>query len=262
MEFDKKWIWISGASSGIGEALAREFAQKGANVIISARNSKKLELIQQENPTSFFVLPMDVSSEKDRLEAVEQVKTWTKRIDIIVHSAGVSQRSSAEKTDLSVIKQLFEVNFFGLLELNRLTLPLLTSGSQIVVINSLVGRFATPFRTAYSASKHALDGYFEGLSYELASKQIEICMVYPGYIKTDISLNALTALGSKYGKMDETQQNGMSVQVCAQKITIGLSKRKTEIIVGGSETWGIYLKRFFPNILKKIISKREITFDE
>jgi len=262
MNYRGKWIWISGASSGIGEALAKNLALKGGNIIISARNTSKLEAIQKEYPTTIFVIPMDVAAETDRNKALDQVKALTDSIDIIIHSAGVSQRSSATKTELSVLKSLFEVNFFGLVELNRMVLPLLKSGSQIVVINSLVGKFATPFRTAYSASKHALDGYFEGLAYELAANKIEICMVYPGYIKTDISLNALTAEGSKYGKMDETQANGMSAKRCAELIVNGITKRKREVIVGGPEILGIYLKRFFPRLLKKIIAKRAITFDE
>ncbi|NCP83501.1 MAG: SDR family oxidoreductase [Bacteroidetes bacterium] len=262
MVLNDKWIWISGASSGIGEALAKNLANKGGKVIISARNSSKLEAIHKENPDSFYVIPMDVASDVERKQALEKVKELTNTVDIIIHSAGVSQRSSAVKTELSVLKALFEVNFFGLVELNRMVLPLLKSGSQIVVINSLVGKFATPFRTAYSASKHALDGYFEGLAYELTQNNIEICMVYPGYIKTDISLNALTAKGSKYGKMDETQEKGMSADRCAEIIVNGLIKRKKEIIVGGSEIIGMYLKRFFPSLLKRIISKRAITFDE
>jgi len=262
MNYSGKWIWISGASSGIGEALAKNLANKGGKVIISARNTLKLEAIQKENPGSFFVIPMDVASDSERKLALEKVKELTNSLDIIIHSAGISQRSSASKTELSVLKALFEVNFFGLVELNRMVLPLLKSGSQIVVINSLVGKFATPFRTAYSASKHALDGYFEGLAYELAENEIDICMVYPGYIKTDISLNALTAKGSKYGKMDETQAKGMSAERCAEVIVNGLIKKKKEIIVGGTEIAGLYLKRFFPGLLKRVIAKRAITFDE
>lgn len=257
-----KWIWITGASSGIGKSLSRNYASLGFNVIASARSEQKLSELHQEYPNLIHVVPLDVTDSSSRIRALEMVKNLSQTLDIIIHSAGVSQRSKADKTELTVVKQLFEVNFFGLIELNRLTLPLLKKGSVIGVVGSLVSKFSTPYRSAYSASKHALDGYFEGLDYELNGSGIQISMIYPGYIKTDISLNAVKADGSKYGIMDETQANAMSADDCAKRIISGIEKGKSNIFVGGSEIAGVWLKRFFPSILKRIMLKRGITVAE
>lgn len=259
---EKSWVWITGATSGIGKALAEEYARNGFKVIASGRNVEKLVELSSRFPENCVIIPLDVTDEESRFAAIKTVQKHTQQLSVLIHSAGVSQRSKASETSLTTVKKLFEVNFFGLIELNRLCLPLLGSGSTIGVMSSLVGKFSTPFRTSYSASKHALDGYFDGLQYELNPEGIRICMIYPGYIKTDISINALTANGNSYGKMDKTQEQGMSAEKCAAEIFTGIQKGKRELIIGGSETNGLWLKRFFPGLLKKIIARKGITVQE
>ena len=254
-----KTVWVIGASSGIGRATALAYAQLGNRVLISARNAEHLDDVKNQFPELVTCLPLDITDENSRFNAISEARKWCDSIDILIHSAGVSQRAKAIDTELHVVKRLFEINFFGLIELNRLAIPLLKKGSTIAVVSSLVGKFATQYRSAYAASKHALEGYFEGLRYELEKYGISICMIYPGYILTDLSLHALTEDGSKYGKLDATQAKGITAEVCANKIVYAIQNKKLESFIGKSELFGVYLKRFFPSLLRKIIKRRSIT---
>jgi short-subunit dehydrogenase len=263
MDLKNKIIWITGASSGIGEALCYQLNQLGAKLIISSRNREALYQVKSNckiNPLDVHVLPLDLEN-TDSLKDVtnEAIKIFNK-IDIIIHSGGVSQRSLALETELSVAQRIMNVNFWGTVALTQHLLPSMLSKKtgHIVVISSLVGKFGTKFRSAYSASKHALHGYFDSLRTEI-DPDIKITIVCPGFIKTNVTINALTANGTKQNSMDDAQANGMPAEECAKQIIKAILSSKEEVYIGGKEKYGVLLKRFLPGLFSKIVKKAKVT---
>lgn len=263
MDLKNKIIWITGASSGIGEALCYQLNQLGAKLIISSRNREALYQVKSNckiNPLDVHVLPLDLEN-IDALEDItkDALKIFNK-IDIIIHSGGVSQRSLALETELSVAQRIMNINFWGTIALSQYLLPsMLSKGSgHIVIISSLVGKFGTKFRSAYSASKHALHGYFDSLRTEI-DPNIKITIVCPGFIKTNVTINALTANGTKQNSMDDAQANGMPAEECASQIIKAILSAKEEVYIGGKEKYGVLLKRFLPRLFSKIVKKAKVT---
>jgi short-subunit dehydrogenase len=259
-----KVIWITGASSGIGEALAYELSKHQAKLVLSSRNIEVLQKVavhcKKNGAAQVAVLDIDLSK-SDTLEAkTKQALDIFGSIDILINNAGISQRSLANETAVDIVHRIMEINFFGAVNLTTHILPsMLSQGSgHIVNISSLVGKFGTPFRSSYSASKHALHGYFDSLRAELFHKNIVVTMVCPGFIKTQVSVNALDKEGNKTMEMDEAQENGMLPEVAASKIVKAIKAEKEEILVGGKEIYAVYLKRFFPGVFSKIIRKVKV----
>ena len=258
----KSVIWITGASSGIGEAAAKKFSKEGYQVILSARNLKELERVKSacSNPTDVFVLQLDLVEIDTFEEKVKQAIAYFGKVDILLHNGGISQRSLIRETPLMVDRKLMEVNFFGTVALTKLILPHFISrnSGHFAVISSLVGKFGSPFRSSYAASKHALHGFFDTLRAEHFQENIAVTMICPGFIRTNVSVNALTADGTALGQMDEAQQKGMSPEDCAAEIFSAITGKKEEVNIGGKETMAIYVKRFFPGIFSKIIKKAKV----
>jgi dehydrogenase/reductase SDR family member 7B len=254
----KTIIWITGASSGIGEALAKEWASKGARLILSARSREHLDRVNAACGGGHLVLPLDMEDASGFEGACEQAWSWMGRVDIVVHNAGISQRSRAEDVTDEVLNRIMEVNFMGAVRLTRMQLARFQQqgSGHFVVMSSLSGKFGVPYRSIYCASKHALHGYFESLRVENTTYPIKVTMICPGYIKTDVSANALGADGKPTGVMDENQARGISPETCAIAIAKAVAKGKEEIVIGGTERFGVYIKRFFPTLLTKILSKR------
>jgi dehydrogenase/reductase SDR family protein 7B len=252
MKIQGKIVWITGASSGIGEALAEELFIQGATVILSARNLNKLNVIKtrfdSKEPGRCFVVVCDVTKQSDIDEAVDKVIQLVERIDILVNNAGVSQRSFALETAISVDRELFEVNFFGAIAITKGILPWMISlgGGHIVVISSMAGKYGFRMRSAYSASKHALHGFFETLRAELHDKQVKVTLVCPGRIKTEISIHSLKGDGNTYGKMDEGQAHGVPVEKCARIIVRAIKNNRKEVFIGGAELFLLAVKRICP----------------
>jgi short-subunit dehydrogenase len=182
------------------------------------------------------------------------------KIDIMLHNGGISQRSLIQETPLEIDRKLMEVNFFGTVGLTKALLPhfIQNKSGQFGVVTSLVGRFGTPFRSSYAASKHALHGFFESLRAEVFVDNIFVTMICPGFIKTNVSINALTADGTALNEMDQAQENGMSTEDCAKAILSALTAKKEEVCIGGKETYAVYLKRFFPTLFSKILRKSNV----
>lgn len=258
----KTVIWITGASSGIGEAAAKKFSKEGFQVIISARKTQELDRVKSEcsNPTEVMVLPLDLIEIDTFEEKVKQAIAHFGKVDILLHNGGISQRSLIRETPLEVDRKLMEVNFFGTIALTKAILPHFISNrsGHFAVISSLVGKFGSPFRSSYAASKHALHGFFDTLRAEHFQENITVTMICPGFIRTNVSMNALTADGSSLGKMDEAQEKGMSPEACAAEIFSAITRKKEEVNIGGKETMAIYVKRFFPGIFSKIIKKAKV----
>ena len=261
IDFNKKTIWITGASSGIGKALAIKFSQLNANVILSSRKEKELEDVAKNCGDNCMVLPMNLEKQDDFPNAVKTVTKHYKTIDILINNGGISQRSEASQTTLDVDRKLMEVNYFGTIALTKAVLPIMQAqkSGHIVTVSSLSGKFGFFLRSAYAASKFAQLGFFESLRLEEEKNNINISMVFPGFVNTNISKNALSSDGKPHQKQDNNQKNGISPEKCAQDIINGIMDNKQEIYSGGRELKSIKLKRFFPNIFYKIIKKQSGT---
>ncbi|WP_031526845.1 SDR family oxidoreductase [Dyadobacter crusticola] len=253
--FKNKVVWITGASSGIGEALAMEFARAGALLVLTSRRREELERVKKATDlpdNAVLVLPMDVTELDKAAAAARQVIDHFHRIDIMVHNAGVSQRSYIKDTDMDVYKKIMEIDFFSTVALTKAVLPFMTNqkSGHFIVISSVAGKIGTIMRSGYNAAKHALHGFYDSLRAEGYQDNIKVTTVCPGYIRTNISLNALNESGGKFGKMDSNQANGIPADECARKILNAVRKDKKEIYIGGlKEVAAIYLKRFFPSLL-------------
>lgn len=250
-------IWITGASSGIGEALAMEWAAPGTQLILSSFDAKQLESVSincQKKGAQVHMIPFDLTKENEITESVNKVQTLVPKIDILANVGGIGQRSLIIDTPSDVSRRIMETDFWGHATLTSKILPFMvkTGGGTIVVMSSLSGLFGFPQRSMYCAAKHALHGFFETLRLEHHKDNIRVTMVCPGRVKTNFSFQALTADGSGHGKMDKGQANGVSVEHCAAKIDKAVKRNKKQVIIGGKEVIMPYLKRFVPWLFYKI----------
>lgn len=260
---NNKVIWITGASSGIGEALVYAYSNAGAKLIISSRNRDELYRVKSacKSPVNIHVLPVDLENTAILADkAAEAIRIYG-YIDILINSGGISQRSLALETRLQTEQRLMNVNFWGTVALSKAVLPgmIAKGGGKIVCISSLVGKFGTRMRSAYSASKHALHGYFDSLRSEVFDKNIQITIVCPGFIKTNVSVNALTGNGAAQGTMDAGQASGMPADECAKQIVQAIQQNKEEVYIGGKEVKGIWFKRFFPLRFSRYMRTAQVT---
>jgi short-subunit dehydrogenase len=257
MKFHNKVVWITGASSGIGEALAYAFAAEGALLVLSARREEELQRVAKACGNA-YVLPFDMLSLSEHADRVQDVMNTYGRIDYLVLNAGVSQRSFVKDTTFDVYRRLFEVNFFSIVSLTQAVLPVFTAQKSgvFVPIASVAGRISTPRRAAYGATKHALIGFFDSVRAEVFNDGIRVTTILPGYIKTNISLHAMNEKGEAYGKMDPNQAKGLDPNFTAQKILQAVLAGKNEFFVGGFlEGFGLFMKRFFPSIVPFMLRK-------
>ena len=260
MNFTGKTIWITGASSGIGKALALELSNKKTHLILSARKVESLNEVAalcKENGSTTLVVPFDLGDEKSIENAASSVLDSGAKIDGLYHFGGITQRAFVTETPLFVDRKIFEVNYFGTIALTKAVLPYMikNGGGHIAVTTSIVGKFGFPYRSSYAASKHALHGFFESLRAENAKNNIRVSMILPGRIKTNISVNALDKDGNRYSKMDEGQDTGMSVTKSARIICNKLKREKKEILVGGFELMMVHVRRFFPRLYYYLSSR-------
>ena len=257
MKFHNKVVWITGASSGIGEALAYAFAAEGALLVLSARREAELQRVAKACGNA-YVLPFDMLSLSEHADRVQDVIQTYGRIDYLILNAGVSQRSFVKDTEFDVYRRLFEVNFFSIVSLTQAVLPVFTAQKSgvFVPIASVAGRISTPRRAAYGATKHALIGFFDSVRAEVFKDGIRVTTILPGYIKTNISLHAMNEKGEAYGKMDPNQAKGLDPNFTAQKILQAILAEKNEFFVGGFlEGFGLFVKRFFPSIMPFTLRK-------
>lgn len=260
MQFSKKNIWITGASSGIGKAVALEISREGARLILSGRNEKALKEVARQcekNGSTALVIPFDLGDETSVQEAAQKVLSENTRLDALYQFGGISQRSFVSETPLFVDRKIFEVNYFGTIALAKAVLPRMikNGGGHIAVTSSIVGKFGFPYRSSYSASKQALHGFFESLRAENTGNNIRVSVIIPGRIKTNISVNAIDNKGKAHAKMDEGQDKGMAADATAKVICRKLKREKKEILVGGKEVIMVYIRRFFPSLYYYLSSK-------
>lgn len=261
MELTNKVIWITGASSGIGEALVYDCAKRSAKIILSARRIEELERVSKKGGLSnenSLILPFDLSDTSKASEWVEQIISKFGRIDLLINNGGQSQRAEVISTTHDIERKLFEINYFSAVNLSKAVLPYMikNNSGKIVVVSSIAGKFGFYLRSTYSAAKHALHGYFESLRLENEKKGVSVLVVCPGKIKTNVSINAVDASGETHNQMDESHQNAMSAEECARHIIKGIINNDEEIFVGGKELLIVKIKRFFPSLFGKIIRKQ------
>lgn len=259
--FKDKVIWITGASSGIGEALALELAKREARLILSARRTDELTRVGGLTGLpglDLMILPFDLNDTSNASSLVAQVMNKFGRIDILINNGGYSQRSAAIDTPAEIDRKIMEVNYFAHVNITKAVLPYMKrqKSGHIVVISSIAGKFGFYLRSSYSAAKHALHGFFESLRLETESLGIKTLIVCPGKIKTNVSLNAVTATGSTHNKMDESHADAMSAEECARQIINGILINKEEIFIGGKELLIVKIKRLFPKLFSKLIRKQ------
>lgn len=256
-EISNKTIWITGASSGIGEASAYLLAQSNSNLILTATRADKLRSVQQKCiilGAKCEILPYDLSDLENLNELADKALSLYGTIDVLFLNAGISQRSKALDTSLDVDKKIMDVNFVAPVIITKRILPKIieNGGGTIAVTSSISGKFGFPLRSAYASSKFALYGFFETIHAEYYNQNIRVVMVCPGRVKTNISFNALEADGTKHAQMDDGQNNGISSEKAAKIIVRAIKKQKPEVFVGGFELAMVYIKRFLPGLARKI----------
>ncbi len=264
MELFKKVVWITGASSGIGEALAYEFNKKGTHLILSSRRIEELTRVKEaciDHVDTVKILPLDLADTGELSGKVQEAISLFGSVDMLINNGGISQRAYAADSNMETIRQLMEVNFFGTIALTKAVLPFMIeqNSGHIVVISSVMGKLGTKHRSAYAASKHALHGWFDCLRQEMYQHNIHVTLVCPGFVKTNITVNALTADGEKYSRMEDAQKKAMNPEEFARKLLPKLAKEKEEVYIGGYEILAVYMKRFFPGILNRILRRVKVT---
>lgn len=258
---NNKVVWITGASSGIGEALAYELASKNCKLILSARNITMLEIVKSKcSSTEVIILPFDLMDFDNASNNVKKAISFFGKIDILINNGGVSQRSLIIDTDFEVDKKLIAVDYLGTVALTKALLPhfIQNKKGEFVVVTSLMGKFGSPYRSGYCGAKHALHGFFDVLRMEHQKDNISVTLICPGFIQTNVAINALTANGSSQNSDDVATKNGLPVNLFARKMIKAIESNKFEAYIGGKEVLGIYLKRFFPKILHHFILKSKV----
>jgi len=259
MKFTNKVVWITGASSGIGEATALAFSDPSTRLILSSRNISKLQDVKTrcKSPQNVKILELDLDNYQNFPSLVKEAITLFGHIDILINNGGISQRSFAIDTDLNVDSQIFKTNYFGTIALTKALLPHFISrkNGHIVVVTSVVGKIGTPLRSSYAASKHALHGFFDSLRSEVHKDNINVSLICPGFVNTEISKNALKGDGSKQNTLDKATANGLSPEYFAKRMLRAIARKKQEAVIGGKlEVLAVYMKRFFPRILANTFS--------
>lgn len=262
--FKQQVVWITGASSGIGEALALQFAAEGAKIVLSARRGDELERVRKAcisrglDADHVMALPLDVTDFEAMPAALHSVISAFGRVDMLINNAGISQRSLCVDTDMSVYRRLFDVDVLGQIALTKTVLPRMLEqrSGHIAVTSSVAGKVGVPYRTGYCAAKHAVMGFYDALRAETARQGIRVTTITPGFIRTNISANALKGDGTEFGETDGDIAGGMDTTSCAEIIMQGFRRNIPEIPVGdGPEMKVLWLKRLFPKAVFRKLAK-------
>jgi short-subunit dehydrogenase len=255
--FNDKVIWITGASSGIGEALAYAFSTARAKLILSSRRVEELERVRNacSKVEQVKILPLDLL-DVSLLEArtAEAIACFG-HIDIMIHNGGISQRSLVLETDIAIHRKVMELDYFSYIIITKALLPHFVErkSGHFVVMSSVMGKIGTPMRSAYAAAKHALHGYFDCLRAEVSPMNIKVTLLTPGYIQTNVARNAVTKDGKPLGVVSQNIASGLPANEAAKQILKAISKGTYESYIGkfGAEKIALWLNRFLPVVVVK-----------
>ncbi|NXM71437.1 DRS7B reductase, partial [Serilophus lunatus] len=261
-------VVITGATSGLGKECAKAFHAAGCKLVLCGRDSEKLkEMVQQlsavknhqkktHKPHSVV---FDLSDTKSVLRGAEEILKHLGHVDILINNAGISFRGTIVDTGLDVDKKVMETNYFGPVALTKALLPSMIKRRQghIVAISSIQGKISIPFRSAYAASKHATQAFFDCLRAEVEQYDIDVTVVSPGYIQTNLSLNAVTADGSRYGVMDKNTAEGQTAAEVAQVVLNAVGQKRKEVLVAGlTPSLAVYLRNICPRVFFTLMASR------
>jgi short-subunit dehydrogenase len=251
--------WVTGASSGIGEAVARVLLERGARVVVTARRADVLERLRRDaaRPDAIAVVAGDLEDGGERDALVARAIAAFGHVDAVIHAAGISQRSLAADTDPAVDRRLMELNYFAVIAITKAILPhMLRRGrGHLTAVSSIAGKTGVALRSGYAGSKHALHGFFDALRAELAGTGIEVLVACPGFVDTPLASVALTGDGSPHGRQDEANARGLTPRECAERIVRAIERSDHEAYIGGREVLGVYLKRFAPRVLERVLRR-------
>jgi short-subunit dehydrogenase len=237
VKFAQKTIWITGASSGVGEGMAKVFHREGAELILSARRRGELERVRSEcrgGPAPVHLMPFDVTDASAREAAAREVLARHPHLDILVNNAGIGQRAAIRDTSFEVERRIMEVDFFAPVALTKLVLPRMIArrSGHIVVTSSVAGKHAVPHHGAYCAAKHALHGYFDTLRVEHLADNIHVTLLVIAGVRSNVFRHALTADGTEYGQSDWDDSSGMPAEECALRVIDGILADEYELVIG------------------------------
>ncbi len=264
MFFKDRVVWITGASSGIGESLAYAFARQGAKLILSARRVEELQRVKAAcnlSDEDCLILPLDVSDTESLPTLSKQVYDRFKQVDILINNAGVSHWTKVKDLSLDVIHKIFNVNFFGGIALTKVVLPgmLERKRGHIVIISSVLGKMVVQKQAAYNASKHALQGFYDTLRLEVAQDGVGVLLVCPGFVRTNVAKNSLNKDGVAINQDNDKIAKGLDPDAVANEILKAIEKNKDEIIIAGRpEKLAIFLKRIAPSLFATMMRKRKL----
>ncbi|WP_250436812.1 SDR family oxidoreductase [Hanstruepera flava] len=262
MKFNNKVVWITGASSGIGKQLALTLSKTNCKLILSSRRQEELEHVRSScyNPENIMVLPFDLYHYANMKTIVDDALKAFGRIDVLINNGGISQRSPIINTTIEVDKKLMEIDYLGTVALSKALLPhyIENQFGHYVVVSSLMGKFSSPFRSAYCGAKHALHGFFDALRLEHDKDNVKVTMICPGFVNTNVARNALTADGSKQGYQDKMTENGLPVDVFVKRMVKAIEKEKFEAYIGKFEKFGVFIKRLSPKLLHKLVLRSKV----
>lgn len=260
---DGKVVWITGASSGIGKALATECALQGAQVILSARRLEELEKVRVSllHPDHHLSVAMDITDEAQVRHAYEQVLDQKGCIDLLINNAGLSQRALITETSMQTERAIMEIDYFSQVFLTKLVLPtfIAQKSGRIAYVSSVAGLLGTQYRATYSAAKAAIHMWANSLRAEVAQDGVKVSVIFPGFVKTNVSFNALNGAGKPQAHQDEAIENGLEADDFAKQTVSALLNGQEYIVVGGAkEKLGVWVSRLSPTTLYKMIRKMKV----
>ena len=262
MTFKNKVVWITGASSGIGKALAIELSKQDCKLILSSRREAELLAVKSKcaNTEQVKILTLDLADYYNMTSVADKAISLFGNVDILINNGGISQRSPIIETSIEVDKKLMEIDYLGTIALSKALLPhfVTNTSGHYVVVSSLMGKFSSHYRSAYCGAKHALHGFFDALRLEHDKDNIKVTLICPGFVNTNVARNALTADGSKQDYQDEMTENGLDVTVFVKKMIKAIRKEKFEAYIGKFEKFGVYVKRLSPRLIHKLVMRSKV----
>lgn len=260
MKLENKVVWITGASSGMGEATAYQLTKYKCNLILSSNQERELEEVKEKCEklgSKCFTLPFDLLENNKLPSYVEKALSFFGKIDVFFNNGGISQRALVTEAPIEIDRKIMEINFFSGATITKALLPSMieNGGGQIVVTTSIAGKFGFPYRSAYCSSKHALYGFYETVRAELTDKNIKVTFICPGRVRTNISIHALNKEGKEHGKMDDGQNFGLPVEKAVKQIVRAIIKNKRDVLIGGKELLMVHFKKWLPFIFYRLVTK-------